>query len=587
MRESNREEYDYLVIGSGIAGLFTALKAAQFQGTKARRVALVTKANLEESNTRYAQGGIAAAVAPSDSPAAHIEDTLIAGAGLCKPEAVKILCEEAPARIADLLSVGVPFDRKHGSGGNKDEEAPELALGREGAHSANRILHAGGDATGFHIEISLCRAIKECPTIDVFEQTFVDQLLIEDERVTGALLRKADGTTVAVSALVTVLASGGAGQLYTYTTNPAVATGDGMALAYRAGAALADVEFYQFHPTALVMPDAPTFLVSEAVRGEGAILRRVKTDGSAGDAFMTEYDPRADLASRDIVARAITTEMAKNQRPYVYLDATHIPAAVLRERFPTIDRFCRDHGLDFTVQPMPVAPAAHYMMGGVATDTWGATTMPGLFACGEVACTGVHGANRLASNSLLEGLVFGQRIVERVEAIRAQVGEDKFGLLTGLAEQAESSRIELEADSIYGAVETAEPTPDAGINHKASVPTLSEFQAEMWQKVGLVRDAENLRQAVRILEDWAQAAQEAALETNQGNVSLSSETAQRQMMELANLTRLGWLMAQAALTRTESRGGHFRRDYPTAREHWRQRIVFTQPVPKLLVGSRF
>jgi L-aspartate oxidase len=561
MREVfNKDAYDYLVIGSGVAGLFTALKAAE----AGRKVALVTKAHLEESNTRYAQGGIAAAIAPTDSPTLHIEDTLIAGAGLCDREAVEILCREAPARIAALLEVGVPFDRKQ----------DEISLGREGAHSANRILHAGGDATGFHIEISLCRAVKTHPNVRVFEQTFVEELILEGEQVAGAQLRDAAGQPFELRALVTVLASGGAGQLYTYTTNPEVATGDGLALAYRAGAMLGDLEFYQFHPTALVLPGAPTFLVSEAVRGEGATLRRVNPDGSAGVAFMTEYDPRGDLASRDIVSRAITSEMAKTGQAFVYLDATHLPAEVLRERFPTIDRFCRDHGLDFTVQPLPVAPAAHYFMGGVATDSWGATTVAGLFACGEVACTGVHGANRLASNSLLEGLVFGQRIVEKVEALRNKASAED--ILDLLAEQA--GQVKRRFDTA-GFVRSEVAPITSKIPTKSEIPALAEFQAKMWQAVGLVRDGEGLTQAEEVLAGWAETTEKAA-ELARQRTDLTQDE-RRQILELANLTLLGRLMAQAAKIRTESRGGHFRRDFPTTREEWQCRIVLAQPLKVL------
>jgi L-aspartate oxidase len=356
-----------------------------------------------------------------------------------------------------------------------------------------------------------------------------------------------------------------------------------LALAYQAGAALADLEFYQFHPTALMLPDgAPTFLVSEAVRGEGAILRRVNADGSAGQAFMTEYDPRADLASRDIVARAINTEMAKSGLPYVYLDATHLPAEVLRMRFPTIDQFCLEHGLDFTIQPLPIAPAAHYMMGGIATDTWGATTLPGLFACGEVACTGVHGANRLASNSLLEGLVFGQRLVERVEELRARAEGNHFALLHNLADQAVRAKIELEAGNI------------SIVDHRTSAPempytptpelTLAALQAQMWQAVGLVREADCLQQAENILTKWLEIAEHAAQVARQQPGM--SEMERRSILELANLVLLGRLMAQAALRRTESRGGHYRQDFPATLENWQQRLILSQPVSELLIAAK-
>ena len=554
--------YDYLVIGSGVAGLFTALSAAELTlrtpfsgGAPATRIALVTKARLEESNTRYAQGGIAAAVAPTDSPAAHIEDTLIAGAGLCDRAAVEILCNDAPARIADLLRIGVPFDRA----ANND-----ISLGREGAHGANRILHAGGDATGFHIEAALCRAVRACANITIYEETFVDDLTQAGGRVTGAVLRDKSGAAQEVAATFTILASGGAGQLYTYTTNPAVATGDGMAVAYRAGAALSDLEFYQFHPTALAIPGAPTFLVSEAVRGEGATLRAVNADGSAGRAFMLDYDPRGDLASRDVVSRAIASEMAKSGTAYVYLDATHIPAETMRLRFPTIDRFCQDHSLDFTAQPMPVAPAAHYFMGGIVTDTWGATTLPGLYACGEAACTGVHGANRLASNSLLEGLVFGRRIVE------GSIHHRTASSLLDKEPQRKDGEAIIEASDT---LQFSALTPPSFLGKGAGgLGSLAELQALMWRTVGLVRDAAGLAEAVATLDVWAETTRQA---TQQPDLS---EAQRRTAAELANLALLGLLMARAALEREESRGGHFRADYPTTRSAWQHHIVQTQPV---------
>jgi L-aspartate oxidase len=383
--------YDYIIIGSGIAGLFTALQAAQHG-----QVLVITKAALAESNTRYAQGGIAAAIGIADSPQLHYEDTLLAGAGLCDPAAVRVLTDEAPARIYDLIRLGVQFDTDSGG----------IALGLEAAHQARRILHAGGDATGRYIELALCDVLRQAG-VTVREHTYVSEIVVEDGRAAGVWAQREGASPELIRAAQIVLACGGAGQLFASTTNPAVATGDGVALAYRTGAALADLEFYQFHPTALQLPGQPTFLISEAVRGEGAYLRN-----SAGRRFMPGYAPQAELAPRDVVARAIVAEMERSAGP-VFLDLRHLDATTVHRRFPTISAFCRERGLDIAADLLPVAPAAHYFMGGVRTNIWGETSVPGLYACGEVACTGVHGANRLASNSLVEGLVFGWRIVRR------------------------------------------------------------------------------------------------------------------------------------------------------------------------------
>lgn len=514
--------HDYIIIGSGIAGVYTALLAAQHGS-----VLVLTKAALEESNTRYAQGGIAAAIAPGDSPALHLEDTLIAGAGLCDLAAVKVLTEEAPARIRDLFSYGVPFDR-HGG---------EIALGLEGAHSARRILHAGGDATGFHIEAALCAALRATHT-QVIEGAFVTEIAVEHGRASGVWAMHAGGALQFYAGRQIILASGGAGQLYTYTTNPTVATGDGMALAYRAGAELADLEFYQFHPTALRLPDMPTFLISEAVRGEGAYLRN-----SEGERFMPRYDERNELAPRDIVSRAIASEMRRTGGQ-VFLDLRHLDAAAAMAHFPTIAAFCAQAGLDIITDLLPVAPAAHYMMGGVRTNIWGETTLPGLYACGEVACTGVHGANRLASNSLLEGLVFGGRIVQRTLE-KAAVWPEQMPTAPGFA-----------ADLAL---------PPLAVIKQAIIrpPTLADVQALMWQYIGLERSATGLGTAVAMLNEW-----QAAL--------LDPHTIADH--ELRNLVLLGLLMAQAARVREESRGGHFRSDMPTSEAIWRRRIVATATV---------
>ena len=514
--------HDYIIIGSGIAGLFTALRAA-----KHGRVLLLTKAQLEESNTRYAQGGIAAAVAPDDSPALHYEDTLIAGAGLCDEAAVRVLTDEAPARIRDLFSYHVPFDKHDG----------KLALGLEGAHSARRILHAGGDATGFHIEKSLCAALRQT-AVKVVERAYVTEIVVEAGRAVGVRATQGQAETLYYGRHI-ILASGGAGQLYAYTTNPAVATGDGMALAYRAGAELADLEFYQFHPTALRIPGTPTFLISEAVRGEGAYLRN-----ASGERFMPRYDTRAELAPRDLVSRAIATEMQRHGGECAYLDLRHLDADAARAHFPTIAAVCAQAGLEITRDLLPVAPAAHYMMGGVRTNGWGETTLPGLYACGEVACTSVHGANRLASNSLLEGLVFGARIVERTlqpPTAWPTVQQPSAGFAPDL---------HLDANS---------QTPDPRRPTKRrDLPTIGALQQEMWQHVGLVRDAAGLQRAIATLGGW--------LNRLPAPTTITAH-------ELRNQVLLGQLMARAALARRESRGGHYRSDTPTTEAAWRRRVV--------------
>lgn len=516
--------HDYIVIGSGIAGLFTALLAS-----KHGKVLVLTKSSLEESNTRYAQGGIAAAMSPADSPRLHYEDTIAAGGGLCDERAVEVLTREAPGRIKDLLGLNVPFDR----------EVDELALGLEGGHRARRVLHAGGDATGFHIEQTLCRALREAG-VEIIEGCFVTEIVTDGVRATGVrtLSNQAPGAVAPRSALHSgrhiVLASGGAGQLFSHTTNPSVATGDGLALAYRAGAKLADIEFYQFHPTALAIPGLPSFLISEAVRGEGAYLRN-----AAGERFMLRVDPRGELAPRDVVAKAISSELQREGTTHVLLDLSHLPRETVSGRFPTIYAFCARAGLDMTVDPLPVAPAAHYLMGGVQTNLWGEASLPGLYACGEVACTGVHGANRLASNSLLEGLVFGARIVERTTRLATQVG------------------LPIDANSVAINEDTS-----GGVNvSQAGRPELASLQNLMWNQVGLMRDEAGLTAARTELEAWE---------------SGFSEPVTVAEHELNNMTLIGRLMASAAMARRESRGSHCRSDFPDTDPAWRKHIVLSK-----------
>jgi len=504
--------YDYAVVGSGIAGLYAALLAAE-HGT----VVVLTKGDIDECNTRWAQGGIAAPIGPGDSPELHMQDTLRAGAGLADPEAARLLAQEAADRIADLVRLGVEFDTLEG----------EIALAREGAHSLPRVLHAGGDATGAHIETALARAVRAAG-IPVWEHCLVTEIVTEDGRAVGLrALRWPHGETLSLACRFLVLATGGAGRMYRYTTNPPVATGDGIALAYRAGAEVTDMEFVQFHPTALRLPGAPPFLITEAVRGEGAVLLNVR-----GERFMPRYHPQAELAPRDVVAAAIVREMEATGADHVLLDMRHLSPQRLASRFPQVYSTCLRLGLDPAREPVPVAPAAHYTIGGVRTDLWGRTTLPGLYACGECACTGVHGANRLASNSLLETVVFAKR------AVRCTV-EGPHGPAPVAPE--------------------ARPLPERPAPGEAPPPGLEALQALMWEKVGIERDGPSLLEAVSLLAAWEEAL---------------PPPADRPGHELANLLLCARLTAEAALLREESRGAHRRRDFPHPRREWERHIVF-------------
>ncbi len=503
--------YDYIVVGSGIAGLYAALMAAE-EGT----VLVLTKGAIDDSNTRWAQGGIAAPVGPHDSPDLHLRDTIAAGAGLVDEAAARVLVEEAAEAVQDLVRLGVPFDTVEG----------EVALAREGGHSLPRVLHAGGDATGAHMEAALAAAVRAAG-IPVREHCLVTRIVVEGGRATGVeALHWPTGQRLAFAGRFLVLATGGAGRMYRYTTNPPVATGDGIALAFRAGAEVMDMEFVQFHPTALRRPGAPPFLVTEAVRGEGAVLLNAR-----GDRFMPRYHPQAELAPRDVVVRAMVAEMEATGVDHVLLDLRHLPRERVIARFPQVYRTCLGLGLDITRQPVPVSPAAHYSIGGVRTDLWGQTTIPGLYACGECACTGVHGANRLASNSLLESVVFARRLVRRT--IEAPDGH---------------------AQSWSGAMEL--PPPAHG---EVPPPTLDSLQRLMWERVGIVRDAAGLAAAVAVLDAW----EAAGLASND-----------RAAIELANLVTCARLVAHGALVREESRGVHYRRDFPQPREEWRRHTVW-------------
>ncbi|WP_394552591.1 L-aspartate oxidase [Agromyces sp. MMS24-JH15] len=491
-----------LVIGAGIAGLWTAVRAAD----AGCEVELVTKAGLGAGSTAYAQGGIAAALFPDDSADRHAADTLAAGAGLCDPRAVRVLCEEGPARVRDLIRFGVEFDR-NGEG---------LARGLEAAHSRARILHAGGDATGAEIERALVATVRR-RAVAIHEHATLVDLLVEHGRAVGAVVLDAGGERAEYRADVVVLATGGAGRLFRHTTNPDVATGDGVAAAWRAGAEVADLEFVQFHPTALAAPGTP--LVSEAVRGEGAVLR-----DATGARFMTAIDPRGELAPRDVVARAVWRRMAEQDGAPVLLDATGLEAedpGFLARRFPGIDRAVRDAGFDWAVAPVPITPAAHYAMGGVTTDLWGRTTLAGLLAVGEVARTGVHGANRLASNSLLEAAVFAER------AAAAIAGD---------------------APARASSFRPVAPRPaDASVDDARPLVDREALQALMWDRVGLERDAAGLAEASSLLAGWR-----------------APDPVDRRTAEDRNLLDLARLTTAAALARRESVGAHFRSDASAA-----------------------
>jgi len=513
--------YDYIIVGSGIAGLYIALLAIE-RGS----VLILTKGSIDDCNTKYAQGGIAVAMGKDDSPELHFKDTIAAGDGLCDAEAVRILTDEAADCIADLIKSGVPFDTLDG----------EITLTREAAHSVPRIMHAGGDATGEHIEVTLSRHVRSTPT-KILENCLASEILVQNGKVTG--VRSLDCRTGSVEEYgcqFLILATGGAGKLFKYTTNSDVVTGDGIALAFEAGAEISDIEFFQFHPTVLRLPGVAPFLISEAVRGEGGILKNVE-----GHRFMPDYVAEAELAPRDIVARSIVYEMEKTHSARVFLDVTHLSPRLITTRFPQIYRFCRDHGLDITKGLIPVAPAAHYLMGGVKVNSWGETNIPGLFAIGETACTGVHGANRLASNSLLESVVFSKRVVQR----------------TGVATSSQSSQSS--AASRHHALPNRKPSSTAP---PLNLPNL---QSLMWDKVGIIRSGESLEEAAGILATWE---------------NLLSQPSDRPSYELNNLVLCARLVTEAALLRKESRGAHFRTDFSQASPEWQQHIVFRKNVIK-------
>ena len=517
MKEAEREieirETDVLVIGTGIAGLTAALGCAPLS------VDLITKSRFGAGgSSAWAQGGVAVAVGSDDAPALHAADTMAAGAGLNDPDVVAILTSEGPRRVEALLALGARFDRDSGG---------KLSLGREAAHSRRRILHAHGDATGAEMVRTLSAAVEQAPEVEVFERTFAIDLAVIDGQVAGAIAEHADGRLVLHSAPAIVLATGGLGRLYSRTTNPVESTADGLAMAARAGARLVDVEFVQFHPTALAAGADPMPLLTEALRGEGAILV-----DDLGQRFMTSEHPDAELAPRDVVARAIWRRLAAGRT--VYLDATKAVGETFPERFPTVFELCRRQGLDPRREPIAVSPAAHYHMGGIDVDALGRTSLSGLWACGEVSATGAHGANRLASNSLLEALVFGARVAEDLRRPR-------------VARPRRHPKIE-------GAA--GEARIPAGLSEERSAEIVAEIRALMWEKVGLVRNEAGLSAGLARLDALA-------LEFPE----LSGEG--------RNLLAAGRMVTASALARRESRGGHYRSDHPEPDPAWQVHLATT------------
>jgi len=497
------QETDFIVVGAGIAGLRASVELAS-----AGRVLCLAKREVTESNTQYAQGGIAAALSDDDEVSLHLDDTLKAGDGLCNEEAARVLVEEGPPRIEELIEWGTQFDRA----------GTKIAFTREGAHSRSRVLHAHGDSTGREIGRALYLKARAEKAITFREFEFTTELVVRDGRVLGIRALDKQGQLHEVHARCVLLATGGLGQVYSDTTNPSVATGDGVAMAFRAGAEISDMEFVQFHPTALFLKGAPRFLLSEALRGEGAYLRNLELQR-----FMHKYHEMGELAPRDVVARAIAHELEVTRRPDapVYLDLTHLNSEKIRKRFPNIYATCMQYNIDIAEELVPIRPAAHYAMGGVRTDLDGRTSVPGLYAAGEVACTGVHGANRLASNSLLEGLVYGAR------AAIAMSDEPRPA-------------------ATLGSTASLQPAQNNG-STKETEKLIQQVQALMWKDVAVVREGKVLKKTV------------AELEAMRGSLP---RLADRRAFEAANILQTGLLIARAALAREESRGAHYRLDRP-------------------------
>jgi L-aspartate oxidase len=512
---------DVLIIGGGLAGL----RAAHEISPKLQTV-IVTKDRLEESNSAYAQGGIASVWDPEDRFDNHVHDTLMAGGSLCDPEVVNMVVQEAPARVAELMKWGTRFDAENG----------ELKLGREGGHSHQRIIHALGDATGKEIMRAMMSHTRELKHVQIWEATFTIDLLTHQGRSCGAVVSKQGGPPMLIWAKETILCTGGCGQVFRESTNPRVATGDGHAVAFRAGAKMRDMEFMQFHPTVLYIAGSSRTLITEAVRGEGAHLIDV-----AGYRFMSDYDPRLELAPRDVVSQAIVTQMEKTQSPCVYLTLKHLDAKHVRQRFPGIDAVCRSFGLDITKDAIPVRPGAHYMVGGAAVDIDGRTTLPGLWAAGEVTSSGLHGANRLASNSLLEGLVYG-----------AAAGR-------GASTAALNAQLDNVVLPVHSQISSHVPESIDIADIRNSV------RSAMWRNVGVQRRADRLDDALQTTKRLSSFVLAQAFSSIDG-------------WELQNLLTVALMMSTFALARQESRGVHLRTDFPKLDEiEWRKHLTVTKP----------
>ena len=509
---------DVLIIGGGLAGLRAALAVPENQS-----VLVITKSSLRQSNSNYAQGGIASVLDPEDRFEDHIADTITAGGQLCDPAVVEMVVREAPARINELIEWGTNFDQHSGS----------LALGREGGHSHHRIVHALGDATGKEVMRAVIDRTCALPNVETWENAFTLDLLTHEGRCRGALVWSAEQGKVLVWAKQTILCTGGTGQIYRETTNPEVATGDGLAIAYRAGAELGDMEFMQFHPTVLYIAGSSRSLITEAMRGEGAWLV-----DRHGHRFMAEYDPRGELAPRDIVSRAIVTQMERTRHPNVYLDLTHLDPATVRARFPGIAATCAEFGLDITRDWIPVRPGAHYMIGGVTVDMEGRTSLPNLWAAGEVTSSGLHGANRLASNSLLEGLVYGAHAGEGAARAAATIADD------------------------FRALPLVNPPVEEATEALNLADIRNSLKSLVWRSAGVRRDREHLLEASENIDRWC------------GYV-LPRQFSDTSGWELQNMLTVARIIIEAALEREETRGVHLRTDFPEPdNAHWKRRLTF-------------
>ena len=521
---------DVLIVGGGLAGLRAALEI-----DSSLTVIVITKDSIVQSNSSYAQGGIAGVIAPEDKIEFHVRDTMDAGGDLCNLATVESVISQAPDRIRELIAMGTQFDRDDGDDTDESDES-ELTLGREGGHSHNRIIHANGDATGAEIMRAVIAKTREASNIHIIEDAFTLDLLTSDDRCRGAVVAIKGTEKTLLWANETILCTGGAGQIFRETTNPAVATGDGHAMAYRAGVELRDMEFMQFHPTVLYIAGSSRSLITEAVRGEGAYLI-----GSEGDRFMADYDSRLELAPRDVVSQAIVTQMVKTNSSNVFLSLKHLDSDRVRSRFPGIAKAVAEFGLDLTKDPIPVRPGAHYMIGGITVDAVGQTSLKGLWAAGEATSSGLHGANRLASNSLLEGLVYGVSAANQASAKALECSDDQLEVLPIASDQLRTQA-------------TAIDIPDIR----------NSLRSLLWRSAGVRRDGDSLTAAIDSIHTWQ-------------NYVLAQEFPSAEGWELQNMLTVGKLLCESALKREESRGVHLRTDFPdTDDKNWRQHIIIKQ-----------